>query len=225
MVVDELGISLVNSKWWGDQVGDIHLLKKGQAQKIGGYFLWKIWNRPLSHIQMWRVVDSPLDSMLHGQTVIKHHVNKRGVWKDIGDSSEGREFAQWVTSKGIIQLNQATPVTCNCWILRWQVTHHHHTPSCTHTYLVKNQACPKVASTWMLVVTPMWQFGDHVHQKNINFLDFALFHFFCLIQAFQAFLRPKCATWKFLESRVGLENILDFHILCDKYRVHFTAQV
>lgn len=39
-----------------------------------------------------------LDSMLHGQTTIKHNVNhhERGIWQDISNSnkSEGREFAQ-----------------------------------------------------------------------------------------------------------------------------------
>jgi hypothetical protein len=34
-----------------------------------------------------------LDSVLHGQTVIKHDVNERGVWQDIGNSGKGREFA------------------------------------------------------------------------------------------------------------------------------------
>jgi hypothetical protein len=35
-----------------------------------------------------------LDSVLRGQTAIKHDVNQRGIWQDIGNSSEGREFAQ-----------------------------------------------------------------------------------------------------------------------------------
>jgi hypothetical protein len=36
-------------------------------------------------------------------------VVERGVWKDIGDGSEGREFAQLVTSKGSVWLDQTTP--------------------------------------------------------------------------------------------------------------------
>ena len=35
-----------------------------------------------------------LDSVLYGQTVIKHDVNKREVWQDIGNSSKGRESNQ-----------------------------------------------------------------------------------------------------------------------------------
>ena len=34
-----------------------------------------------------------LDSVLHGQTTIKNDVDERGIWQDIGNSSEGREFA------------------------------------------------------------------------------------------------------------------------------------
>lgn len=32
--------------------------------------------------------------MLHGQTVIEHDVNEREIRQEIGNSSEGREFAQ-----------------------------------------------------------------------------------------------------------------------------------
>ena len=35
-----------------------------------------------------------LDSVLHGRTAVKHYVNERGVWEDIGDGSKGRESAQ-----------------------------------------------------------------------------------------------------------------------------------
>jgi len=28
------------------------------------------------------------------QTAIKHDIDKRGIWQDIGNSSEGRELAQ-----------------------------------------------------------------------------------------------------------------------------------
>jgi hypothetical protein len=34
------------------------------------------------------------DGVLHGQATIKHGVSERGIWQDIGNSSEGREFAQ-----------------------------------------------------------------------------------------------------------------------------------
>ncbi len=35
-----------------------------------------------------------LNNVLHGQTTIKHNVNKRGIWQDIGNNSEGRESTQ-----------------------------------------------------------------------------------------------------------------------------------
>jgi hypothetical protein len=35
-----------------------------------------------------------LDSVLHSWTAIKHDVNERGIWQDIGNSGEGKEFAQ-----------------------------------------------------------------------------------------------------------------------------------
>jgi hypothetical protein len=49
-----------------------------------------------------------LDSMLHGQTAIKHDVNERGIWQDIGNSSKGREFSQRVTSEGGARKNEFT---------------------------------------------------------------------------------------------------------------------
>jgi len=35
-----------------------------------------------------------LDSASHGQTTIKHDMDKSGIRQDIGNSSKGREFAQ-----------------------------------------------------------------------------------------------------------------------------------
>ena len=105
-IIDELSISLVNSEQWGDQVGNIHLLKKGWVQKIGRYFLWKIWNRPLSHIQTWRVVNSPsLEGHDTRPKVAWVEGNIKASKRDCRHGTEGREFSQWVTSKGIVQLD------------------------------------------------------------------------------------------------------------------------
>jgi len=58
-----------------------------------------------THDIVWATLLVALGSMLHGQTARKHDIDKSGIWRDIGDSSEGREL-QWVTSEGGAQLDQ-----------------------------------------------------------------------------------------------------------------------
>ena len=44
--------------------------------------------------QIYMALLVTFDSVQHGQTTIKHDINERGIWQDIGDRGEGREFAQ-----------------------------------------------------------------------------------------------------------------------------------
>ena len=132
---------------------------KGQKLATLTLTLLYPWHKPMgffkplpypidcTHGVVWVALLVTINSVLHGQTMIKHDINEREIWQNIGDRGKGREFAQWVASEASVRLDQIFRMYSSIYKKsQWLSLLLQHTNSCQYN-LFYDFLLPKVVST------------------------------------------------------------------------------